>query len=93
MINDHFHNKKINSHLISNFKFVHFLPLFVDDPKECEVVDCTKDFAVNLCPKTCTPKNESVICKGKKGLDCSDPKISQLCPLTCAASTKGNHFC
>ena len=87
-------NKKIYFYLISNFNFVHALLPFIDDPKECELVDCTKDLAVDLCPKTCSPKNEltkeSEICKL---VDCSKPKSSQLCPVTCAASTKGNYFC
>jgi len=65
------------------------LLLLVDDPKDCELVDCTKDSAVDLCPKTCSPKNELTkepeICKA---IDCSKPNSSQRCPLTCAASTK-----
>ena len=79
---------------VIKLKSVHALLLFADDPKECELVDCTKDLAVDLCPKTCSPKNEltkeSEICKL---VDCSKLKSSQLCPVTCAASTKGNHFC
>ena len=87
-------NKKINSHLISNFKFVHALPLFVDDPKECESVDCNKDGVVDHCPKTCSPINkpaqESEVCKL---VDCSKPNSAQNCPVSCPTSTKGNHFC
>lgn len=57
--------------------------LFIDDPKECEIVDCTKNKAVKLCPKTCS--EESEICKFA---DCSKPNSLQLCPRTCAGSTK-----
>ena len=85
---------KENFYLISNLKFAHALLLFVDDPKDCELVDCSKDLALDLCPKTCSSKNELTkepeICKA---IDCSKPKSSQRCPLTCAASTNGNHFC
>jgi len=62
-----------------------------DDPKDCEIVDCTIDWVVNLCPKTCAlkPKKlnrcEEDICNC---VDCSKPRSSQVCPLACPASTK-----
>ena len=74
-------------------KLFHALLFLVDDPKECESVDCTKDGAVDHCPKTCSPINnpaqESEICKL---VDCSKPNSAQNCPVSCPASTKGNHF-
>ena len=81
---------------MSNFKLFHALLLFIDDPKDCEIVDCTIDWVVNLCPKTCAlkPKKlnrcEEDICNC---VDCSKPRSSQVCPLACPASTKGDHFC
>jgi len=60
-----------------------------DEPESCRSVDCTKDGAVDLCPKTCSPKNkpteEEETCKY---VDCSKPTASRDCPKTCPASTK-----
>ena len=55
---------------------------YEDEPKECDLVDCTKDLAEKLCPITCT---EPKICKV---VDCSKQKSINMCPKTCTKTTK-----
>ena len=55
---------------------------FKGDPQECKMVDCTKDFAEETCPKTCS---EPKFCKI---IDCTKPKSPEFCPKTCAERTK-----
>jgi len=52
------------------------------EPEECEVADCTKDLAEELCPKTCSEHRSCKIA------DCTKPKSSKLCPKTCAKLSK-----
>ena len=52
------------------------------DPEECEILDCTKDLAKEMCPKTC---NEPKYCTAA---DCSHPKSIKYCPKTCKESIK-----
>ena len=58
---------QLNFWFISNLKFFHALLLFVDDPIDCNLIDCTEDLGQTVCPKTCSQKNkvtgESEICK------------------------------
>ena len=61
---------------------IKFLYTFKDDPKECKMVDCTKELAGKLCPKTCS---EPKFCKI---VDCTKPKSPEICPRTCAERTK-----
>ena len=60
---------------------VYFLVL-EEDPKICEIADCDKDLAVEMCPKTC--KNQKIC----KTADCTKLKSLELCPETCADSPK-----
>ena len=52
------------------------------DPEECEILDCTKDLAKEMCPKTC---NEPKYCTAA---NCSHPKSIKYCPKTCKESIK-----
>jgi len=54
------------------------LDTFEEDPKQCEVADCTKDLSETLCPKTCS---EHISCQIA---DCTKPRSTKLCPKTCA---------
>ena len=58
--------------------------LFKDEPKECEIVDCNKDLAEKICPKTCS---EPKLCEVA---DCTKPKSKKICPKTCLESNKEN---
>ena len=58
------------------------LDTFDEDPQECEVADCTKDLAEELCPKTCSEHRPCQIA------DCTKPKSTKLCPKTCATRPK-----
>ena len=49
------------------------------EPKECGIVDCTLEFAIKKCPKTCS-NVEPELCKVA---DCQKPKSLQFCPKTC----------
>ena len=58
--------------------------LFEDEPKECDIVDCSKDLAEKMCPETCS---EPKLCKVA---DCTKPKSKKICPKTCLESNKEN---
>ena len=49
------------------------------EPAECSIVDCTQEFAMKKCPKTCS-NVEPELCKVA---DCLKPKSLQFCPKTC----------
>ena len=51
------------------------------EPKECGIVDCTLEFAIKKCPKTCS-NVEPELCKVA---DCQKPKSLQFCPKTCGS--------
>ena len=50
------------------------------DPEQCEILDCTKDLAKEMCPKTCT---EPKYCTA---VNCAHPKSIKHCPKTCTES-------
>ena len=56
--------------------------IFEDEPKECDLVDCSKDLVEQMCPITCSEPN---LCKV---VDCSKQKSIKMCPKTCAETTK-----
>ena len=74
----------MNVCLIPYLAFFLNFDTFEEDPEECEVADCTKDLAEELCPKTCS---EHRACKIA---DCTKPKSSKLCPKTCAKRSKAD---
>ena len=49
------------------------------EPEECVIVDCTLEFAIEKCPKTCSD-GEPELCKVA---DCQKPNSLQFCPKTC----------
>ena len=51
------------------------------EPEECGIVDCTLEFAIEKCPKTCS-KDEPELCKVA---DCQKPISTQFCPKTCGS--------
>ena len=54
----------------------HFL-WFKEDPKECAIVDCAQDLAIEKCPQTCS---EPALCQAA---DCSKEDSIKFCPKTC----------
>ena len=72
----------IESILSLNLYLLYVLINIDDDDTQCEIVDCTTDIAVEMCPRTCS---EPEICKT---VDCNKPKSWQICPRTCPRSPK-----
>ena len=52
-----------------------------EEPKECGIVDCTLEFAIEKCPKTCS-NAEPELCKVA---DCQKSNSLQFCPKTCGS--------
>ena len=52
---------------------------YIDDPKECKVVDCRHENANKLCPKTCAVSEHKVCTM----VDCRLAESVDFCPITC----------